>query len=277
VERALEHEQKRLSELLERGEYPKVQETRGWDDAKNITELQRTKEEAEDYRYFPEPDMPPFHFTDEYLTALRRGIPELPQARRERFMAQYGFSRADAQVLVADETLAGYTEKVISELIAWISSLPDGGTEEEIWKKHGAKLAKLVAGWISSKLGGILAERGETFENLKVTPEDFAEFLTLIYERTISSTIAQELLRKMVATGVDPHKLLETLGGGQVRDTETLGKAIEKVMNANPTIVEQFKKGKEGVIMYLVGQVMKEMKGKADPQLVQSLLREKLS
>jgi len=112
---------------------------------------------------------------------------------------------------------------------------------------------------------------------LKVTPEDFAEFITLIYERTISSTIAQELLRKMVETGEDPHKLLETLGGGQVRDTETLGKAIEKVMNANPPIVEQFKKGKEGVIMYLVGQVMKEMKGKADPQLVQSLLREKLS
>ena len=277
VERALEHEHKRLSELLERGEYPAVQETRGWDDAKGVSVLQRTKEEAEDYRYFPEPDIPPFHFVDEYLAALRRGIPELPQARRERFMTQYGFSRADAQVLVADETLADYTEKVISELIAWISSLPDGGTEEEIWNKHGAKLAKLVAGWMSSKLGGILAERGETFESLKVTPEDFAEFLTLIYERTISSTIAQELLRKMVETGEDPHKLLETLGGGQVRDTETLGKAIEKVMNANPPIVEQFKKGKEGVIMYLVGQVMKEMKGKADPQLVQSLLREKLS
>ena len=138
-------------------------------------------------------------------------------------------------------------------------------------------MSRLTAGWLTSKLGGVLAARGETYEGLRVTPEDFAEFLTLIYERTISSTIAQELLAKMVETGDDPHTLLETLGGGQVKDVAILGKAVDEVINANPKIVAQFKAGKDAVIMYLVGQVMKTMKGKADPQLVQSLLREKLS
>ena len=277
VERALEYEQRRLSELLEKGEYPHVQETRGWNDATGVTELQRSKEEAEDYRYFPEPDIPPLRFSLEEIARMRAEIPELPQAKRKRFGAQYRFSPLDARTLTADERLADYTEKVISELIAWLTALPGELDEAEVWETQGEKLSRLTAGWLTSKLGGVLAARGETYEGLRVTPEDFAEFLTLIYERTISSTIAQELLAKMVETGDDPHTLLETLGGGQVKDVAILGKAVDEVINANPKIVAQFKAGKDAVIMYLVGQVMKTMKGKADPQLVQSLLREKLS
>jgi aspartyl-tRNA(Asn)/glutamyl-tRNA(Gln) amidotransferase subunit B len=276
VERALEYEQKRLSALLEKEEYPTVQETRGWDEAKGITELQRSKEEAEDYRYFPEPDIPPLRFTTEDIAKIHAEILELPQAKRKRFASQYQFSTADARTLTADERLADYTEKVISELIAWLTALPGELDEAEAWEQHGEKLSRLTAGWLTSKLGGVLTARGERYEDLKTTPEDFAEFLILIYERTISSTIAQELLAKMVETGEDPHKLLESLGGGQVKDVATLGKAVEEIINANPKIVADFKAGKDAVIMYLVGQVMKEMKGKADPQLVQSLLREKL-
>ncbi|MEW6610999.1 MAG: Asp-tRNA(Asn)/Glu-tRNA(Gln) amidotransferase subunit GatB [Patescibacteria group bacterium] len=277
VERALAYEEKRLVELLEQGEYPTVQETRGWDDAKGVTVLQRSKEEAEDYRYFPEPDIPPFRMSKEEVGDIRAKIPELPREKRQRFVTHYRFSAADARIIVADEHLADFTEKVISELLAWLVSLPGELDEAEVWEKYGDKLSKLTVGWLTSKLGGVLAARGETYESLKVTPEDFAEFLTLIYGHTISSTIAQELLAKMVETGEDPHTLLETLGGGQIKDTETLGKAVDEVINANPKIVADFKGGKDAVMMYLVGQVMKEMKGRADPQLVQSLLREKLS
>lgn len=277
VERALEFEEKRLTELLKKNEYPKGQETRGWDEARAVTELQRTKEETEDYRYFSEPDIPPFRYSSDDVAKFKEQIPELPQEKRERFKMQYGFFPADARTLVDDARLADYAEKVISELIAWLVSMPGEFDEKEVWEKYRKKLCKLTAGWLISKLGGVLAARGETYEDLKVTPEDFAEFLTLIHERIISSAIAQELLVKMVETGQDPHRLLEMLGGGQVRDTETLGKAVEAVINANPKIVEEFKKGKDAVIMYLVGQVMKAMKGKADPQLVQSILREKLS
>ncbi len=276
VERALEYEAKRLSALMEEGKYPMVQETRGWDDAKGMTTLQRVKEQAEDYRYFPDPDIPPLLFTPDYINEMRSKIPELPHEKRKRFIFQYNFDYQEAFDLVADPILADYSEQVLSELVAWLSSMPGEGTEEEILQKHGRTLARLVYGWLTSKLGGILTERNESYAELKITPEDFAEFLTLIFTRTISSTIAQDLLVQMAATGHDPHELLEASGGGQVQDISVIAQEAQNAINANPHVVEEYRKGKEGVIMYLVGQVMKAMKGKADPQLVQQYLRERL-
>jgi len=241
-----------------------------------MTVLQRVKEQAEDYRYFPDPDLPPLLFTQDYIKNLQSKIPELPHEKRKRFISQYNFDYQEAFGLVADSVLADYAEHVISELVAWLSSTPGEGTEEEILQKHGRTLARLVYGWLTSKLGGILAGRNESYAELKVTPEDFAEFLTLIFTRTISSTIAQELLVQMAATGHDPHELLDALGGGQVQDASVIAQEAQNAINANPHVVAEYKKGKEGAIMYLVGQVMKAMKGKADPQLVQQLLRERL-
>ena len=277
VERALSYEEQRLSDLFTQGAYPVLQETRGWDDATSRTELQRKKEQAEDYRYFPDPDIPPFHFEPSMIERLRAVVPELPYAKRARFISDFGFTPSEAKILTSDQRLADYTEKVISELIAWVSSQPGGGDEATIWKQHGALLTRLVFGWLTSKLGGILAARNESFHDVRITPEDFAEFLTLIFNKTISSSIAQTLLQQMVATGHDPHELLETMGGGQVRDSEALSAAVAEVIAAQPKVVAEYRGGKEGAIMFLVGHVMRAMQGKADPQLVQQFLRDQLS
>jgi aspartyl-tRNA(Asn)/glutamyl-tRNA(Gln) amidotransferase subunit B len=274
VERALEYEIKRQTELAEENNLPKFQSTRGWNDKKGVTEEQRTKEEAHDYRYFPEPDLPPFEpavFKDEAI------LPEMPKAKRQRFVSEYDFSPSDARTLTDDIYLADYTEQVISELRSWLSTLPETeGSEEEIWEKNKNKMAKLVAGWLLSKLGGLMADNKITIRTLKVTPENFAEFLSLIYTNRLGSSAAMTVLTDMLMSGIDPTHVMEDKKLGQMSDSNEIEKVVERVVDNNPKQVAEYKSGRVQILQFLVGMVMKETEGRANPKIVADLLKEKL-
>lgn len=272
VEKAIEFEIKRQTEMLQKGE-TWVQQTRGWNEDTGETVLQRVKENAADYRYFPEPDIPPF---SPQKLAEGTNLPELPQAKRNRFHNEYRFSYADAKLLSEEKDLANFTESVMSETDAWIETL-SGKSETEI-EEERVKVAKLVSGWITSKLFGALKEREMELADMKISPENFAEFIALIYTNKINSTNAQKLLLDMLASGVDidPTHIMQDKGYGQVSDESVLLLKIEEVITGYPAQVEQFKSGKDPVIKFLIGMVMKASEGTADPVVVEKLLREKL-
>lgn len=276
VERALEYEIQRQTKLWEEGNPPQTLSTYGWNDLKQVTEEQRTKEEAEDYRYFPEPDLPPLYL-EEAAKKMKPLLPELPRRRRERFAEEFGLSRADAKILTDDVPWANFTEAVFAEAWAWLRSLPEmEGTEEEIMKKNQAKLARLVGGWLTSKLMGLMAENKIDIRLLKITPENFAEFISLIYTNKINSSNAQLLLKEMIVSGQDPSQIMEEKRLGQVSDKNLIEKAVENVIRLNPDQAAQYKAGKIPVIQFLIGKVMKETEGKVDPQVVRKMLEEKL-
>ena len=276
VERALEFEIMRQTKLWDAGQPPAYGTTRGWNESLGVTEEQRGKEEAHDYRYFPEPDLPPMRL-EEIAVPLKNKLPELPAARRERFAREFGFSLADARNICEDKHLADYTEAVISELIEWLTSLPETeGTRDEIWDKNKEKLSRLVSGWLLSKLGGIMAEKKIDIRLLKITPENFAEFLALIYSNKINSTMGVTLLTEMAETGEDPSQIIEEKGLAQVNDTGTLETIIAEVIAENPKVVADYKAGKMAAVQFLLGQIMKKSRGSANPQMAQNLLKKNL-
>jgi aspartyl-tRNA(Asn)/glutamyl-tRNA(Gln) amidotransferase subunit B len=272
MERAVEYEIKRQTAAIEAGE-PLVQETRGWDEAKQKTVSQRIKETAADYRYFPEPDIPPLAFTDEEIKELMATLPELPQAKYERFIAQYRFSPEDAQALANDKYLAAYAENVVSELITWLDSLPNTeSTAEEILEREGPKLAKLVGNWLINRLAAHLNGANTSMRDCPITPENFAEFLTLIHQNKVTNLAAQELLEKMYTEGGNPLELLEKHGFGQIDNTEEIEAIVKQVIAENPQIVAEIAAGKAAGRQFLMGQVMRATKGRANPQLINELL-----
>ncbi|MBI2098991.1 Asp-tRNA(Asn)/Glu-tRNA(Gln) amidotransferase subunit GatB [Candidatus Uhrbacteria bacterium] len=277
VERALEYEIMRQTKLWEEGAPQEATTTRGWDDSRQITVLQRTKEEAHDYRYFPEPDLPPLELS-EMSSRLSRELPELPAQKRERFKNEYFFSSEDARTVSEDLELSNYAEKVISELKEWLSTLPEiEGSGEEVWQKEGKKLAKLVSGWLLSKLGGLLGADGTEIKDIKITPENFAEFITMIYANKISSSAAQTVLEEMLKTGAEPEEIIEDKGLGQVSGDEELIPVVERVLAHHPEQVAEYKAGKIQVIQFLKGVVMKETHGTANPQVAEKLLKDRLA
>ncbi|MFH0854415.1 MAG: Asp-tRNA(Asn)/Glu-tRNA(Gln) amidotransferase subunit GatB [bacterium] len=276
VERAIDYEIKRQTEILENGEKV-IQETRGWDENNQKTFSQRSKEGAKDYRYFPEPDLPSIKINSKWTRKLECCLPELPQAKRKRFKEQYGFNNENAALLALDKKLANFTEQIISELKAWLLSLENiEGTEEEIWKNNKQQLINLVSGWLINKLSPFLQETGSDWSNLKITPENFAEFIILIYQNKISSAIGQEILKEMSLTGKDPSNIMEEKDLTQISGGSELNEIVDRAIKNNPEQVAQYKAGKEMVLQYLIGQVMKESKGKANPQTAGEMLREKL-
>ncbi|KKR48632.1 MAG: glutamyl-tRNA(Gln) and/or aspartyl-tRNA(Asn) amidotransferase, B subunit [Candidatus Magasanikbacteria bacterium GW2011_GWC2_40_17] len=276
VERAIEYEIKRQSELWDKGDIPEKLTTRGWNDAKQITEEQRVKEGAEDYRYLPEPDIPAFDLT-KIAERAQANLPELPAQTRNRFVEEYGLSKSDARILTSEPEWAEFTENVFSEAWEWLTSLPEmEGTEDEIMDKNRARLGKLVGGWLTSKLMGLMAENKIDIKILKITPENFAEFISLIYTNKINSANAQLLLAKMLEAGGDPSIIMEENKLGQVKDDDLISKAVDNVIKMNPDQVEQYKNGKVAVIQFLIGKVMKETQGQVDPQTAKEMLEEKL-
>ena len=277
LERSLAFEINRQALLWTTGQPSTKQETRGWSDAKQETISQRSKEGAEDYRYFPEPDLPPLTFTKEQLEAFSVLNIELPQAKRRRFMEDYGFNPDETKILTESKQFANYTEEIISELRAWLNTLDNTeGTEKEIWTENKKKLTKLLAGWLINKFMSLLQTKKILFEKNKITPENFAEFITLVYQNKIGSSAAQIILEEMVKTGADPSNILSEKDLGQTCAEEDLNIAVEKIINANPEQVKQFTAGKKPIIKYLIGLVMKETKGKADPQTVEKMLKDQL-
>lgn len=264
VERAIAYEILRQTDLYDTNTIP-TQSTRGWDENKGVTVDQRSKEGSADYRYFPEPDLPPVDLT-EVRERMRTKLPELPAHIRDRFQEEFGFTKADASILVINEW-DGYADHVMSELGEWVTTTTD--TEKE-------KLSKLVSGWLVNKLAALLTEAGKTINEANITPENFAEFIKILHKGEINSSNGQKLLKLMMEHGADPSHLMEEHNLGQNMDEGETVAIIEKLIAENPNQVEQFKAGKENVLMWFVGQVMKATEGRANPERVKEIAKEKM-
>ena len=254
LEKALEYEIKRQTELLESGGEV-VQETRGWDDNKEITVSQRGKEEAADYRYFPEPDIPPLVISKEMIEELRKEIPELPDTKSKRYMDELGLSVVDAQNIASDASMAEYFEKALS-----VSNSP-----------------KKTANWLLSELMGRLNESQMSIVKCQLSPENLGRLVKLIEEGAISNKIAKDIFSEVYEGDLDPEKVVEEKGLKVMSDTGELEKICQEVIDRNPVIVADFKGGKEKAIGGLVGQVMGATKGSANPKMVNEILRKLLS
>ncbi len=276
VERSLEYEIKRQTRLWEQGTPPAIQSTRGWDDDKQITVEQRIKEQADDYRYFPDPDLPLLDLT-EITEDVKVLVPELPGARRRRFIEEYRLDPADAKQICEDPELANYTEYIFSELFAWLESQPDIAEEvTEIIEKKKKKLAKLVAGWLLSKLGGLMKARAIDIRILKISPENFAEFITLLATGKISNKNAMVILEDMIEKGSDPSQVMEERRLGKLEDEGLIAEAVENVLKNHPNEVARYKAGKTELLQFFIGMVIKETEGNADPGIVKNILSIKL-
>ena len=263
VEKAVDFEIKRQEEVLESGKKV-VQETRGWHDKKEITFSQREKEEAHDYRYFPEPDLPSMHFTDEYIINIKSTMPELPQQKRERFEKEFGLEKASIEFFVTNKDLSEYFEKVVSEFEEWTP-------EQEDAEAH-KKVSKLVANYLISDMQGLLGGKEFVAAEFKITPENFAEFVKMIYKNEISSKVAKMVLAEMFSTGDDPSDIVDKNNWRQMSDNSELEKIIKEVIGKNPKAIEDYKAGKQNALQFLAGQTMAATKGTANPNMVRDLL-----
>jgi aspartyl-tRNA(Asn)/glutamyl-tRNA(Gln) amidotransferase subunit B len=253
VQKALEYEIRRQSALLMDGQKV-VQETRLWDVAKGATFPMRGKEEAHDYRYFPEPDLVPTIIETEWKERVAESLPELPDAKRERFISEYGLPAYDAGVLTASRDMADYFEECVRHF------------------PH----PKAVSNWIMVEIARLLKEDEKDIETCPISPSDLAELLKLIEGGAISGTIAKDVLHSSFTTGKSPKSIVEEKGLYQVSDEAALIETIRKVIEENPKEVEKYKAGKTKVIGFLVGRVMKESRGKANPGLVNELFKKAL-
>jgi aspartyl-tRNA(Asn)/glutamyl-tRNA(Gln) amidotransferase subunit B len=253
VRRALAYEIHRQTAALQKGETVS-QETRRWDDATSKTSVMRTKEYAHDYRYFPEPDLMPVVVSEEMIAEVRKLLPELPEAKRQRFVQQYGLPEYDAGVLVASATLAVFYERAA----------------------QGSKNPKAVSNWVTTELLGKLAEAKKTIDESPVKPEQLTGLVSLIESGQISGKIGKEVFVEMFAGGKDAAVVVKEKGLLQVSDAESLEGFVQEAIAKNPKSVADFRAGNEGAINFLKGQVMKLSKGKANPQLVGEILLRKL-
>lgn len=259
VQRALEYEIQRQTRLLREGERV-VQETRGWVEDKGITVSQRSKEQAHDYRYFPEPDLPPLTISREWVAELRARLPELPDARRDRFIAQYGLGHKDAVVLTTVRAIADFFEQCV---------------------KLGAD-PKKVSNWIQSELFRLQkmtsdATADEPMGDLgKLTPAGLAGLIKLIDDGTISTSAGKGVFERMYRTGAEPVAIVEEHGLAQVSDSSALDALVAQVLEAHPQAVVDYRNGKTAAIGRLVGEVMRASRGAANPGLVNQLLRKRL-
>jgi aspartyl-tRNA(Asn)/glutamyl-tRNA(Gln) amidotransferase subunit B len=267
VEKAVDFEIKRQQEVLESGEKV-VQETRGWHDNKEITFLQREKEEAHDYRYFPEPDLPAMHFSKDYIQDIKSTLSELPEQKRNRFKNEYDLDIDSVEFFVANKDLSEYFEKTVSEFDEWISS--EGIKEDK-------KLYKLVSNYLISDIKGLLSGKDFIESEFKITPENFAEFVKMIYKGEISSKVAKMVLLDMFNTGSDPSDVVQENNLGQITDSGEIEKIINEIISKNPKAVEDYKKGKQNSLQFLAGQVMAATRGTAQPDKVKELLEKILS
>ncbi len=255
VKAAINYEIERQISLIDSGgKSAIIQETRLWDADRQETYSMRSKEDAHDYRYFPDPDLTPVILTNEYIESLRETLPELPDPRKNRFTTDYSIPLYDAEVLTAVKQVADYYEDVI---------------------KNGAN-PKKASNWIMSELLGQLADP-EQIESFPVKPANLASLLKLIDDGTISGKIAKAVFREMIDTGKDADRIVEDKGMKQVSDTSEIEAIIMRVIESNAQSVEDYKNGKEKAMGFLVGQIMKESKGKANPKLVNELLLKKLN
>ncbi len=265
---AIDYEIVRQAEILKEGGTPK-QVTMGWNEKEGKTVEQRSKEEANDYRYFPDPDLPVLQFTKEYLDELRNRMPELPAQKRARFKEEFGLPDADVENLINWKEMANYFEAVVSELQSWILSE----------KKEDLKMNSLIkpaANWCLQDFSSLLNEKGQNPADSRVDAENMAELIKMVYAGEISISAAKQVFKVMFEKGGDPSNIVEDLGLKQVSDESAISAAVDAIITANPKAVADFKAGEQKSFGFLVGQAMKELKGKGNPQVIHKLLKEKL-
>jgi aspartyl-tRNA(Asn)/glutamyl-tRNA(Gln) amidotransferase subunit B len=254
VQRALEYEIKRQQYLVENGQQI-LQETRLWDDAQGVTNSMRSKEEAHDYRYFPDPDLVKIIVDDEWISKIREALPELPTAKRERFIKEYQIPAYDAGVLTADKALALYYEDVVR-----LCNKP-----------------KQASNWVMGDVLRFLNEEKRDIRQCPITAGSLAEMINLIEEGTISGKMAKDIIGDMYQTGRAPQDIIREKGLVQITDESELAKTIAAIIDAHPGQLADYRGGKEKLFGFFVGQVMKATQGKANPQLVNGLLKKMLA
>jgi aspartyl-tRNA(Asn)/glutamyl-tRNA(Gln) amidotransferase subunit B len=257
VKQALDYEIDRQARILDAG--GQIQQvTMGWDERRGCTVEQRTKEESDDYRYFPEPDLPPLCISRGWVAEIGAALPELPDARRDRFVAEYGLSRDDATVLAADRDVATYFEEAVV-----------AGQEQAI-------VPKAVANWVTGELFRLLRTEETEIGQVSMTPAALVELIALVEQGIITATSGKAVLSEMVATGRSPQWIVEAEGLAQVSDEEILRRIVVELIAANPEQVGKYRAGKETLLQWFVGQVMRATRGKANPQMVRDLLQKEL-
>ena len=263
VEKAIDYEIKRQKEVLKKGKKV-IQETRGWNEKKSVTVSQREKEQAHDYRYFPEPDLPPLKFFKDEINEIRAEIPELPYNKRTRLSDEYKLDEDSVEFFVYNKDLGEYFEKVVSEF------------EPNLSKAQLHALIILATNYIITDLQSLLKERGVEGEDFLITPENFAEFISLIENKTILSKIAKTVLLEMFQSGADPSNIIEEKGLTQISGKEEILIFIEEVISTNQKAVSDFKKGKENALQFLIGQVMAKTRGRINPEQARKILKKKI-
>ncbi len=254
VQKAIEYEVERQAQILDQGDQV-IQETRLYDSNRGETFSMRSKEEAHDYRYFPDPDLVPVVLNETWVEEIKKTIPELPEQKRERFVIEYNLPEYDAGVLTSSRELANYFEKCTS-----LFSKP-----------------KIISNWIMGDLLRELNKNNQAISKCPVSPNVLVNLLKLIDEGVISANIAKSVFEEMYQTGKEPTAIIDEKGLKQITDDKAIDKMVEEVLQANLSQVDEYKRGKEKVLGFLVGQVMKASKGKANPGTVNKLLKEKIS
>ncbi|MSQ06142.1 MAG: Asp-tRNA(Asn)/Glu-tRNA(Gln) amidotransferase subunit GatB [Dehalococcoidia bacterium] len=258
---ALNFEVERQRRVLEDGGRV-VQETRGWVEERGVTVSQRSKEQAHDYRYFPEPDLPPLVISPKWVEELRRSLPELPAQRKTRLVQEYGIPEYDAGLLTGSKDLADYYENVV-ELRAAVSP--------------ATALAKQASNWMLGDLTRLMNLAGQDITQIKVTPAHLIELIGLIEAGSLSTTLAKTVLEEAFQTGQRPSDIVRDKGYTQISDSSVVEAAVAQAIEANPRAVADYRSGKETAARFLVGQVMKLTKGQAKPELVNELVKQRLS
>ncbi|WP_121664321.1 Asp-tRNA(Asn)/Glu-tRNA(Gln) amidotransferase subunit GatB [Metabacillus litoralis] len=253
VQKGLEYEEKRQEKVLRSGGVIE-QETRRYDEATKKTILMRVKEGSDDYRYFPEPDLVELYIDDEWKERIRASIPELPDARRKRYIDDLGLPEYDAQVLTMTKEMSDFFEATLAV---------------------GAE-AKQASNWVMGEVSAYLNAEGKELNDVALTPEGLAGMIKLIENGTISSKIAKQVFKELIENGGDPEQIVKDKGLVQISDDETLRKFVNEAIDANPQSVDDFKNGKQKAIGFLVGQIMKATKGQANPPMVNKLLMEEI-
>jgi aspartyl-tRNA(Asn)/glutamyl-tRNA(Gln) amidotransferase subunit B len=253
LEKTIEYEVQRQIQILEDGGHI-VQETRTWDDAQGVTFSMRSKEEAHDYRYFPEPDLVPIVLDDAYIDKVRSELPELPDARKARLIKEKGLQEYDAELIVSNKKMADYyakADKVASD-------------------------AKVLANWMLGEVSAYLNNNTVEMDKFPISPEHLGELVNLIKKGVLSNKLAKQVFAEMLKADKAPAELVKSLGLEQVSDTGALQAMVDEVIAANPQSVADFKAGKDRAVGFLVGQIMKKSRGKANPAMVNEMIVKKL-
>ncbi|NLY60619.1 MAG: Asp-tRNA(Asn)/Glu-tRNA(Gln) amidotransferase subunit GatB [Clostridiales bacterium] len=260
VQRAIKNEAQRQKTVLEAGGEV-LQETRRWDDLKDESIAMREKHEADDYRYFQDPDLMPFLIDSNMIEDIKNNMPELPAQKRERFVSEYGLPEYDAGILTSSREMADFFELSVK--------LYD--------EKKGAKAAKTVSNWLMGELMRLTKELGVELQDLKLSPSLLVGLLKLIDQGVISGSMAKDVFDEMCQSGKEPDKIVEEKGFRQISDIDQLRDIVREVIQENPKSISDYKAGKKKAFGYLVGQTMKKTKGKANPQLVNKILQDEIN